>query len=142
VCVCVCACVARVCVCVCVCVRACVRAHCCTIVHCALCRHVCVCTDNNNACIRCTHVLLELTPPHANTRATDPLPRMLRQLAEVLATEGDDGMADANEPHGPKNIRRRVYDALNVLMAMNIISKEKKEIKWIGLPNNSVRTHD
>ena len=29
-----------------------------------------------------------------------------------------------------KNIRRRVYDALNVLMAMNIISKEKKEIKW------------
>lgn len=36
-----------------------------------------------------------------------------------------------------KNIRRRVYDALNVLMAMNIISKEKKEIRWIGLPTNS-----
>eukprot|EP01136_Pigoraptor_vietnamica_P000551 Opistho-1_new@25990 len=36
-----------------------------------------------------------------------------------------------------KNIRRRVYDALNVLMAMNIISKEKKDIKWIGLPTNS-----
>jgi hypothetical protein len=35
-----------------------------------------------------------------------------------------------------KNIRRRVYDALNVLMAMNIISKEKKEIRWIGLPCN------
>eukprot|EP00126_Sphaerothecum_destruens_P001709 Sdes_comp15122_c0_seq1m3931 len=33
-----------------------------------------------------------------------------------------------------KNIRRRVYDALNVLMAMGIISKERKEIKWIGLP--------
>ena len=38
-----------------------------------------------------------------------------------------------------KNIRRRVYDALNVLMAMNIISKEKKEIRWIGLPTNSVQ---
>jgi hypothetical protein len=38
-----------------------------------------------------------------------------------------------------KNIRRRVYDALNVLMAMNIISKEKKEIKWIGLPPTSPR---
>lgn len=38
-----------------------------------------------------------------------------------------------------KNIRRRVYDALNVLMAMNIISKEKKEIRWIGLPSNSVQ---
>lgn len=34
-------------------------------------------------------------------------------------------------------MRRRVYDALNVLMAMNIISKEKKEIKWIGLPVTS-----
>ncbi|CCI49502.1 hypothetical protein ABG067_002382 [Albugo candida] len=34
-----------------------------------------------------------------------------------------------------KNIRRRVYDALNVLMAMNIISKERKEIRWIGFPN-------
>eukprot|EP00536_Pseudo-nitzschia_multiseries_P015166 jgi/Psemu1/291867/fgenesh1_pg.833_\ len=34
-----------------------------------------------------------------------------------------------------KNIRRRVYDALNVLMAMDIISKEKKEITWKGLPS-------
>lgn len=33
-----------------------------------------------------------------------------------------------------KNIRRRVYDALNVLMAMNIIEKNKKEIRWRGLP--------
>lgn len=36
-----------------------------------------------------------------------------------------------------KNIRRRVYDALNVLMAMNIINKEKKEISWVGLPSNA-----
>ncbi|XP_053210684.1 transcription factor Dp-1-like [Panonychus citri] len=41
------------------------------------------------------------------------------------------------EPFDQKNIRRRIYDALNVLMAMNIISKEKKEIKWIGLPTNA-----
>jgi hypothetical protein len=33
-----------------------------------------------------------------------------------------------------KNIRRRVYDALNVLMAMDIIYKEKKDISWRGLP--------
>lgn len=43
------------------------------------------------------------------------------------------------EPFDQKNIRRRVYDALNVLMAMNIISKEKKEIKWIGLPTNAAQ---
>lgn len=31
-----------------------------------------------------------------------------------------------DERFDEKNIRRRVYDALNVLMAMNIIAKEKK----------------
>lgn len=31
-----------------------------------------------------------------------------------------------------KNIRRRVYDSLNVLMAMEIIKKEKKLISWQG----------
>jgi hypothetical protein len=35
-----------------------------------------------------------------------------------------------------KNIRRRVYDALNVLMAMDIIAKERKEIRWKGLPTS------
>jgi hypothetical protein len=35
-----------------------------------------------------------------------------------------------------KNIRRRVYDALNVLMAMGIIRKQKKTILWVGLPQN------
>lgn len=46
-------------------------------------------------------------------------------------------VGDPAEPFDQKNIRRRVYDALNVLMAINIISKEKKEIKWIGLPTNA-----
>lgn len=41
---------------------------------------------------------------------------------------------DPNGKFDEKNIRRRVYDALNVLMAMDIISKEKKEITWKGLP--------
>jgi hypothetical protein len=38
-----------------------------------------------------------------------------------------------------KNIRRRVYDALNVLMAMDIIRKDKKEILWVGLPTSSLQ---
>ena len=46
---------------------------------------------------------------------------------------------DLLQQYDQKNIRRRVYDALNVLMAMNIISKEKKEIRWIGLPTNSAQ---
>mmetsp|Transcript_26558 Transcript_26558/g.61152 ORF Transcript_26558/g.61152 Transcript_26558/m.61152 type:complete len:248 (-) Transcript_26558:1027-1770(-) len=36
-----------------------------------------------------------------------------------------------------KNIRRRIYDALNVLEAVGIISKEKKEITWKGLPSSA-----
>uniref|UniRef100_A0A3B1IJK4 Transcription factor n=1 Tax=Astyanax mexicanus TaxID=7994 RepID=A0A3B1IJK4_ASTMX len=63
------------------------------------------------------------------------------EVADELVAE----FAHANLMHtnsqvyDQKNIRRRVYDALNVLMAMNIISKEKKEIRWIGLPTNSAQ---
>ena len=39
-----------------------------------------------------------------------------------------------------KNVRRRVYDALNVLKAMDIISNENKQIRWKGLP--STTSHD
>lgn len=42
------------------------------------------------------------------------------------------------QQYDEKNIRRRVYDALNVLMAMDIISKDKKEIQWRGLPQTSL----
>lgn len=54
------------------------------------------------------------------------------------AFDGQLSMGDS-EPFDQKNIRRRVYDALNVLMAINVISKEKKEIKWIGLPTNAAQ---
>ena len=60
---------------------------------------------------------------------------------ELVAEESNDTGASVNGSgsYDQKNIRRRVYDALNVLMAMNIISKEKKEIKWIGLPTSSAQ---
>ena len=47
------------------------------------------------------------------------------------ACAGSPGIAAYDE----KNIRRRVYDALNVLMAMDIIIKDKKDISWKGLPS-------
>ncbi|KAM3862324.1 transcription factor Dp-1a [Diretmus argenteus] len=65
------------------------------------------------------------------------------EVADELVAEfsSTDNHMSPNDSHvyDQKNIRRRVYDALNVLMAMNIISKEKKEIKWIGLPTNSAQ---
>lgn len=39
-------------------------------------------------------------------------------------------------PHTEKNIRRRIYDAFNVMMALDIIVpgvKHKKELIWNGL---------
>ncbi|KAH8550458.1 E2F/DP family winged-helix DNA-binding domain-containing protein [Umbelopsis sp. PMI_123] len=39
----------------------------------------------------------------------------------------------AEGQYDQKNIRRRVYDALNVLMAMGIIAKDRKEIRWLGI---------
>lgn len=35
-----------------------------------------------------------------------------------------------------RNLRRRVYDALNVLMAIDVIRKDRKEIRWVGFPED------
>ncbi|KAF1742871.1 hypothetical protein MXB_1927 [Myxobolus squamalis] len=62
------------------------------------------------------------------------------EVADELVREFGAKNDNLNQPsYDHKNIRRRVYDALNVLMAMKIIHKEKKEIIWVGLPTNSVQ---
>ncbi|XP_078266527.1 transcription factor Dp-2-like isoform X2 [Rhinoraja longicauda] len=63
------------------------------------------------------------------------------EVADELVAEfsSSNNHMSSDSAYDQKNIRRRVYDALNVLMAMNIISKEKKEIRWIGLPTNSAQ---
>nr|XP_010943404.1 transcription factor-like protein DPB [Elaeis guineensis] len=64
------------------------------------------------------------------------------EVADELVAEFTDPNCNMVTPDQPdydgKNIRRRVYDALNVLMAMDIISKDKKEIQWKGLPRTSL----
>ncbi|CAL1372970.1 unnamed protein product [Linum trigynum] len=66
------------------------------------------------------------------------------EVADELVAEFADpgGVAPAGpdqvQQYDEKNIRRRVYDALNVLMALDIISKDKKEIQWKGLPRTSL----
>ncbi|XP_060516564.1 transcription factor Dp-1 isoform X2 [Cylas formicarius] len=103
---------------------------------------------------------LEYTPESKRGRKTDKISKGLRhfsmkvcekvkqkgtttynEVADELVGEFTNS-ANSNslaDQYDQKNIRRRVYDALNVLMAMNIISKEKKEIRWIGLPTNSLQ---
>ncbi|XP_076937886.1 transcription factor-like protein DPB [Bidens hawaiensis] len=64
------------------------------------------------------------------------------EVADELVAEFSDPVngdqAPDQQQYDEKNIRRRVYDALNVLMAMDIISKDKKEIQWRGLPRTSL----
>nr|KYP68014.1 Transcription factor Dp-1 [Cajanus cajan] len=64
------------------------------------------------------------------------------EVADELVAEFSDpsntDLTPDQQQYDEKNIRRRVYDALNVLMAMDIISKDKKEIQWKGLPRTSV----
>lgn len=63
------------------------------------------------------------------------------EVADELVAEFSDpdhNTTPDQQQYDEKNIRRRVYDALNVLMAMDIISKDKKEIQWKGLPQTSL----
>lgn len=62
-----------------------------------------------------------------------------KEVADELVTEC---VGDSESPtflYDQKNIRRRVYDALNVLMALDIISKNKKDITWKGLPSGTIQ---
>lgn len=55
------------------------------------------------------------------------------EVADELVRE----MSYDSPTYDQKNIRRRVYDALNVLMAIGVITKDKKLIRWIGLPSGA-----
>lgn len=59
------------------------------------------------------------------------------ELVEEFSTLKDVDLDMGGKGYDEKNIRRRVYDALNVLMAMDIIAKVKKDIMWKGLPSNA-----
>lgn len=66
--------------------------------------------------------------------------RVLEKVQESGVTTGNQIAKEilAQEPEETqegefKNIQRRVYDALNVLHALNVISKERNEIKYRGL---------
>ena len=55
---------------------------------------------------------------------------------QTPSSSAKSGGETTTKQYDEKNIRRRVYDALNVLMALDVISKEKKEISWRGLPDS------
>lgn len=60
----------------------------------------------------------------------------VEELGVTTYNEVADKLAAALVHSDQKNIRRRVYDALNVLMAMGIITKDRKQIRWLGIPTS------
>ncbi|VVA22617.1 PREDICTED: mRNAion factor [Prunus dulcis] len=63
------------------------------------------------------------------------------ELADYIMSElagNDSETATSLSEFNDKNIPRRVYDALNVLEALDIITRVKKEIKWNGIPDRKM----
>ncbi|KAF3664349.1 Transcription factor-like protein DPA [Capsicum baccatum] len=58
-------------------------------------------------------------------------------IAEFMATDSNSSVPISESDE--KNVRRRVYDSLNVLMALDVIERDRKEIHWKGLPNSDAR---
>ncbi|KAF9315389.1 hypothetical protein BG003_003097 [Podila horticola] len=57
---------------------------------------------------------------------------------ELVQELSDDSVAEneetgGQEANGQESIRRRVYDALNVLAALDIIAFDHKDIQWVGI---------
>jgi len=75
-----------------------------------------------------------------NEVADELVQEIARENHSQPAPAQTSGAAVAGAPrYDHKNIRRRVYDALNVLMAIDVIRKDKKEIRWLGLPNETAQ---
>ncbi|XP_020992600.1 uncharacterized protein LOC110278705 [Arachis duranensis] len=58
--------------------------------------------------------------------------KVVDELMAEFADLGNSGLSPDKQQYDEKNIHRRVYDALNILMTMDIISKDKREIQWKG----------
>ena len=71
---------------------------------------------------------------HFSLKVCEKVETKKRTTYNEVADELVQEFGNQSASHDEKNIRRRVYDALNVLMAMDIIARDKKEITWIGLP--------
>lgn len=89
-------------------------------------------------------------PYHHHMKKMKGLRLFSKQVCDKVAEKGittynevaDELTSEIQQQHrdvlvDQKNIRRRVYDALNVLMALDIIIKDRKQIKWLGIPNNN-----
>lgn len=81
-------------------------------------------------------LVAELVGEKTDTAAATPVGASAQRSQQTPSSSSARSGGDNTKQYDEKNIRRRVYDALNVLMALDVISKEKKDITWRGLPDS------
>lgn len=64
------------------------------------------------------------------TTCSEVAEELLQVIRKEHVEAGDSKVCDE------KNIRRRLYDALNVLEAVNVVTKDSKDITWKGMPTD------
>ncbi|KAG0048393.1 Transcription factor Dp-2 [Gryganskiella cystojenkinii] len=69
-------------------------------------------------------------------KGTTTLNELIHELAG--GQPGDTAEMSTQDQSGQGNIRRRVYDALNILVSLGIISMDKRAIRWIGIQNSYI----
>ena len=61
----------------------------------------------------------------------------LTEESQAAATrEQADAKSDSGSPVPEKNLRRRIYDALNVLASAGVVEKDGEVVHWRGLPDH------
>ncbi|KAI9478591.1 MAG: E2F/DP family winged-helix DNA-binding domain-containing protein [Benjaminiella poitrasii] len=88
---------------------------------------------SNSKCMRATKGLRHFSKLVCDKVAEKGI-TTYNEVADELAYEIQNSVEEEKFNYDQKNIRRRVYDALNVLTATSIITKDKKVIKWLGMP--------
>ena len=60
----------------------------------------------------------------------------LTEESQSAGTREPDAKSDSGSPVPEKNLRRRIYDALNVLASAGVVAKDGEVVHWRGLPDH------
>ena len=75
--------------------------------------------------------ICEKVQKSGKTTCTEVAEELIQLIKKEQEAQGSGKTCDE------KNVRRRTYDALNVLEAVNVIAKDSKDITWKGTPRET-----
>lgn len=102
--------------------------------------------DKNNKGLRYFSLRVKETVEHLqDTTYNQVADKLVKEICEqeksskLVAKEEKGQTSPDATSFDEKNIRRRVYDAINVLLALRVIKRDKKQIKWCGIHHEQDR---